>query len=363
MSELQSPSSPAPPAPPRRVRLPEIAPRAFEHPADRAALAALRKVPGFDTVLRKVIGFIGERGLRLVFLASAVRVTGKQFGRLHALYEECCEILDRTERPELYIAQTPFVNAGAIGVDRPFIVLNSAALTLLSEDELRFLLGHELGHIACDHSLYKTMLALLLRLSVVRLGLPVGGLALLGVIAALTEWDRKSELTCDRAGLLCAQDPWTAYTVFMKLAGGESVGQMDITEFVAQAEEYESAGDEIDSVFKLLNLVGRRHPFHVLRLAELKRWVERGDYGRILSGDYARRGAAEESSTYEDFAASARAYRDRLSESKDPLLRFVRDLGAQMSEAGESIWDTLRSAVGGARGRRPPDDEPDRDEK
>ena len=335
----------------RRVPLPEISSRAFEHPSDRAALAALRKVPGFDTILRKVIGFIGERGLRLVFLASAVRVTDKQFARLHRIFEECCEVLDRAERPELFVAQTPFVNAGAVGVDRPFIVLHSAAVELMTDDELRFLLGHELGHIVCDHTLYKTMLALLLRISLLRLGLPVGSLALFGVVAALGEWDRKSELSCDRAGLLCAQDPWTAYSVFMKLAGGDALGQMDITEFVAQAEEYEGAGDELDGVFKLLNLVGRRHPFHVLRLVELKRWVERGDYERILGGDYARRGDAEEPSVYDDLKASARSYGERLAESRDPLVQFVRDLGAQVSEAGGSLWESLRSRVEKAKPR------------
>jgi Zn-dependent protease with chaperone function len=347
---------PALPAPvvTARVRLPGIAPRAFQHPADRAALAALRKVPAIDLVLRKLVGFVGERGLRLVFLASAVRVNERQFARLHGLYRECCEILDVAERPELFVAQTPFVNAGAVGVDRPFIVLNSAALQLMSDDELRFLLGHELGHVACDHTLYKTMLSLLLHVSVARLGLPLGGLALLGVIAALSEWDRKSELSCDRAGLLCLQAPWRAYAAFMKLAGGSAVEQMDIREFVAQAEEYESAGDEVDSVFKLLNLVGRRHPFHVLRLVEVKRWVERGDYDRILRGEYERRGeGAPEPSLYEDLAASARSYGERVAESQDPLVQLVRDLGAQVSEVGGNLWETLRRGVDRARGRGP----------
>ncbi|MBW1872054.1 MAG: M48 family metallopeptidase, partial [Deltaproteobacteria bacterium] len=230
-----------------RKRFPKLSIRAIEHPADRAALTTLRKVPGFDIALKKLIGLLGERSLRTIYLASAVRVNERQFGDLFKIYSECIEILDVEEQPELFVSQTPFVNAGAIGTDRPFIVLNSATIALLSNDELRFILGHELGHILSDHVLYKTMLNLLLRMSVVRFGIPLGWLAIFAIIAALNEWDRKSELSADRAGVLCVQDPPTSYGVFMKLSGGASADQMNLDEFIRQAEDYESGGDKLDS--------------------------------------------------------------------------------------------------------------------
>lgn len=329
-----------------RTKLTELSSRAYEHPSDRAALTGLRKVPGFDLVLRKLIGLIGERRLRYLMLGSAVRVNDQQFRRLNAIYQECVQVLDLPERPELYVAQTPFVNAGAVGVDRPFIQLNSATIELLSDDELRFILGHELGHILSDHVLYKTMLGLLIQLALVRFGIPIASLALAAIIAALTEWDRKSELSADRAGLLCLQDPWTAYTVIMKMAGGRQVDQMDITEFIRQAEEYESGGDQLDSLIKLLNLMGRRHPFAVLRLAELKRWVERGDYDRILAGDYARRGEDDRASVYQEFTESARSYQRSYQESKEPLVQFFRELGDQVSEKSGHLWDRLKERFG-----------------
>ena len=144
-----------------RVILSEIAAVTWEHPADRAALQSLRRVPGFDDVVRKIFGALGERGVRLLFQADAVRVGPKQFPRLNALYTEVLTTLDWPTRPELFVSQTPFVNAGAYGMDEPFIVINSGTLALLDDDELRVLVGHELGHVMSGHVLYHTILVLI----------------------------------------------------------------------------------------------------------------------------------------------------------------------------------------------------------
>ncbi|MEZ4466237.1 MAG: M48 family metallopeptidase [bacterium] len=299
-----------------RVLLLGIGPRAWEHPADRAALEALRKVPGFDTVLRRSFGLVSERSLRLLYLANAVEVGPRQFKRVHALFTECCAILDAPKRPQLFVTQYPIVNAGAVGVDDPFIVLNSGTLDLLTDDELRFVLGHELGHALSGHVLYKTMLHLMLRLVFSRVGLP--GMLLTGVIMALKEWDRKSELSSDRAGLLCLQDPATAWRVHMKMAGGSRVDEMDVDAFVEQAAAYEAGGDVRDGALKFINLLGQTHPFPVLRLAELKRWVEQGAYAAILAGDYPRRDQAGDFRA--DVTASVEAYRSSVAEFGRPLL-------------------------------------------
>jgi len=299
----------------------------------------LRSVPGFDLVLRKLFGLIGERSIRLIYLGSAVRVGPNQFRALYQAYEECLEVFDISDRPELYVSQTPFVNAGAIGVDRPFIVLNSATLTLLEPEEMRVILGHEIGHILSGHALYKTMLQLLVRLSLLAVTVPVASWTLMAVIAALKEWDRKSELSADRAGLLVSQDPGVSYRVQMKLAGGPHIDEMNLDEFLRQADEYEAGGDVLDSVFKLLNIVAQSHPFPVLRVAELKRWVDRGDYARVLSGDYPRRTEDPQVSILEELRSSARSYREQYDESRDPLSRFFKDLGGSVSAAGEKVWN------------------------
>ena len=325
-----------------RLVFTEISPRAYEHPADRAALVTLRKIPGFDLVLRKLFGAVGERSLRLIHLASAARVGPDQFPQLWGDYLEACAILDIAEPPELYVTQTPFVNAGAIGVDHPFVVINSAMMSLLDRDELRCILGHELGHCISGHALYKTMLRLLIRLTILALQVPVGGLALYTIIAALMEWDRKSELSADRAGLLVCQDLDVAVRVQMKLAGGGMTDQMNVDAFVRQAEEYEGHGSVIDGMMKVVNLMGRTHPFPVLRTRELNRWVEAGEYQAILGGEYERRTTGERPSVYQEVLRSASAYREDVEISSDPLMVAIRRMGEGIGAAGRNVADWVR---------------------
>ena len=341
-----------------RRNFPGISPRAWEHPADRAALVALRKVPGFDTVVRKLFGTIGDRSLRLAFLASAVRVGERQFPDLHASYQEACRVLDVDVVPELYVAQTPIVNAGAIGVDRPFIVVNSGSIALMDEDEIQFILAHELGHVLSGHVLYKTMLRLLMRMTIIAMSVPLGGAALYAITTALLEWDRKSELSADRAGMLAVQDPTLAMRVMMKMAGGGNTDQMNVDEFMLQADEYAAGGNVLDGVVKLLNLIGRTHPFPVLRMAEMKRWAETGDYDKFVGGDYPRRGDDPTTSVYEEIKAAGGAYEDDFDGSRDPLMELVKGVGRGINTAAEGISDSLASLFGRPRGERDDDAAP-----
>ncbi len=335
------------PTPTKRIRFPNISSRAFEHPADRAALTALRKVPGFDLLLRKLIGFIGERGLRYLYLGSAVRVGPKQFAAIDEVYKECLDVLDIRERPELFVAQTPYVNAGAIGVDKPFIVLNSATVALLDREELRFVLGHELGHILSDHVLYKTMFHLLLRFGVGAAGIPLGGVALFAIIAALGEWHRKSEISCDRAGLLATQDLGVAFSTQLKMAGGGASSETSVEEFVRQAEEYEAGGNVLDGVLKLLNLLGRGHPLSSLRVLELKRFAESNEYRDILAGKYPTRDSDPKTSIYDEVKDSAKSYQKTYNDSKDPLVTFLREVGNDVTETATNFWNELKKNFGG----------------
>ena len=319
----------APHANARRI-LTSISSRSWEHPAERAALAALRKLPVFDEVLKTLFGFFGEKPIRLAFQANALRVSERQYGHIYERYRDIVETLDTEEYP-LYVSQTPIANAGAYGMDQPFIILNSGTVLILNDDELSFILGHEVGHIMSGHVLYRTMMVLLIQLA--SLGFPIVGLAARAVLMGLLEWSRKSELSSDRAGLLSIQDADVAMTAMMKMAGGGTSSDLDLGEFVRQAEDYREGGDVADHVFKVLNLLGVTHPFWVLRLSEIRSWIESGEYDRIVAGEYPRRDDPDPS------------YRDDISSAADAYAEEARSFIGSMRGAARRMGDSIRDNI------------------
>lgn len=312
--------------------LTDISSRSWEHPADRAALAALRKLPMFDEVLRKLFGFFGEKPIRLAFQANAVQVSENQFPRIWELYGDVCETLDAPDKYPIFVSQTPIVNAGAYGMDEPFIILNSGTVKLLDDTQLSYVMGHELGHIMSDHVLYRTMTVLLINLA--QMGFPIVGLAARAILVGLLEWSRKSELSSDRAGLLAIQNAEEVMETMLKMAGGGDDEETSLAEFIRQAEEYRESGDMADQVFKVLNLIGQSHPFWVLRVSELRGWIEEGEYDRILGGEYQRRGDPDPAYV-DDLSEAANAY---ATGAKD----FLDSMAGAAKKVGESFMDSFR---------------------
>ena len=148
-----------------RVRLTGISSRAYEHPADRSALVALRKLSGFDTLLKKLFGLFNERAFRLTYLAGAVKVSERQFPHIFELVRDGSYVLDLPEVPDVFVIQSPLVNAMALGRDRPFIVITTGMVNLYDPEELRWVVGHELGHVLSGHAVYRTMLLWLITLA------------------------------------------------------------------------------------------------------------------------------------------------------------------------------------------------------
>ncbi|WAL63006.1 M48 family metallopeptidase [Amycolatopsis cynarae] len=322
------------------VRFPGISPRAYEHPADRGALATLRAVPGFAQVLKAVSGAFSERGERLMALASAIRVGPRQYPELDRLRHECAEVLDLETVPNLFVMRDPEVRAMTIGMDEPFILLSTAAVELLDREGLRFVIGHEMGHVLSGHAVYRTMLIRLINLQLSLSFMPVSALGLRVIIAALKEWFRKSELSCDRAGLLCGQDPAAALRVHVLLAGGLDPATVDTASFLEQAREYESVDDIRDSLHKLRYVEDMTHPLAVVRAAQLQRWAASEDYRALLAGEYPRReDDAPTADWTEDVKAAARSYKDSFTTSADPIVKVLGDVGEAVSGAAGKVWN------------------------
>ncbi|MBV9380481.1 MAG: M48 family metallopeptidase [Streptosporangiaceae bacterium] len=331
-----------------RVRLAGISSRAYEHPADRSALVALRKLSGFDVLLRKLFGLFNERAFRLTYLAGSVRVSERQFPHIYALVRDGSYILDLPDVPECYVVQSPIVNAMALGKDRPFLVLTTGLVNLHDQEELRFVVGHELGHVLSGHAVYRTMLLWLIQLAARIAWMPIGYLGLRGIIWGLEEWFRKSELSCDRAGLLACQDVDAARRALMKTAGGPQLSELNPDAFREQAHEYDAVPDLRDSILKLLQLQGNTHPFAVVRFAELDRWAMDGEYERILGGEYPRRDTDSSASVGEEVRNAAKSYTDSWSRSEDPLAGILRGVAETMTRTGGSLFDRFGGGRGGS---------------
>ncbi len=261
----------------------------YIHPLDSKALAALRAIPGIDTALKKLLAVTGESAIRVMFTASAVKVTPKQCPDLHAKLQIACTTLG-VDMPDLFIQQNPIVNAFTGGVEKPIIVLHSSLIERLNDEETLAVIAHEVGHIHAEHVLYLTAARLLEALANASVGRLIPGSEIIkfiisaGISSALLAWARRAELSCDRAALLVTQDPHVIGRTMMKLAGGTFASKIDYEQFLEQAREFQKNYDEkwLDKFWADLINAGLSHPFPIWRVSEILKWTESGEYGELM---------------------------------------------------------------------------------
>jgi Zn-dependent protease with chaperone function len=261
----------------------------YIHPADRRALAALRAIPGIDTALKKLLEVTGESAIRVIFTASAVKVTAKQCPDLHAKLQIACTTLG-VDMPELFVQQSPIPNAFTGGVKRPVIVLYSALLERLTDEEVLAVVSHEVGHIHAEHVLYLTaarLIELAANAAIVAapLAMLIKQIMSLTMRYALLAWARRAELSCDRAALLVTQDQDVVGRTMMKLAGGTFASKVDYDLFLEQGRDFQKNYDEkaLDRFWADIITAGLSHPFPVWRVSEVLKWVESGEYQTLMN--------------------------------------------------------------------------------
>ncbi len=315
----------------KRQKLDEISSFSWEHPADRVALNALQQIPGFDTLLRKVGGTFGDRNFAMSYKAQAVRVGPEQYPKIHKQLESVCEVLD-TSVPPLYISQTYLVNAGAVGVDNPFIVLNSSLIELATDAEIEAVLGHEVGHIMSEHALYRTLLHVLLIYG--QTFTPLIGQAILPITLALLEWSRKAEVSCDRAGLLATQDLNSVLGLLCVMAGGirGRRDELNLDAFIEQSDEYRDSKG-LSAYYRAMSTIHSTHPFPVIRVAELRNWVDSGAYTEIMAGNYHRIG--EPRPFVDDATTAGKAFSETAGQVFEDTDRYVNEALTNFMDAAK----------------------------
>lgn len=319
-----------------------ISSKAYEHPADRAATAALKAIPMLDTLVRRLIEWRYERALRQFYLGTSVKVSERQLPQLWSSHTAACRILDLPAAHDLYVTTPVPGMAVTIGSQQPMIVIDSELLQRLGPGEQRVILAHELGHVLSDHIVYITALNILLSAGS---SLPfLFDLPFRAVKTVLLEWYRAAELTCDRAATLVVRDPQIVCRTLMVMASGMPADQLDLDAFMAQAMEYENWDDPSDRVRRFFAEIGLTHPYAVRRVSEVMRWVQSGEYDRIIHGEYRTRD--QETDVRAEAGDAMEFYAERFRSTFREIGENVSNLGNQVGGMAEQVADWLRKRGG-----------------
>ncbi|KAL1547378.1 Plastoglobule-localized metallopeptidase 48, chloroplastic [Salvia divinorum] len=249
----------------------------IRHPLDRQNTLILKAIPGLTEIGKALLGSVTEQVMLLENIGTSVLVSENQLPELHELMIEAASMLN-LEAPDLYLRQSPVPNAYTLAISgkKPFVVVHTSLVELLSRKELQAVLAHELGHLKCDHGVWLTFANILTLGAYSVPGL--GGFIAQQLEEQLFRWLRAAELTCDRAALLVARDPKVVISVLMKLAGGcpSMADQLNVDAFLEQARSYEKASSSPVGWY-IRNAQTRQlsHPLPVLRAREIDEWSRR----------------------------------------------------------------------------------------
>lgn len=244
----------------------------FIHPKDAKALDALKKVPGLPQLTRKFNEIFYERAYKVMNLSQKIKLSEKQIPEIYNILPPICEKLE-IPIPELYLEQNPTINAYTFGDKNPFITIHSGLLNYCSKDVITAIIAHECGHIACHHTLYKSMANFFLGVGAEILPIPFLKFALK---YSLLYWDRCSEYSADRVSAYVMGGSESVVSTMKELGSGLSKydEQLSEEEFLKQAEDFNSFSDESgwNKFLMYYQLIETDHPFLTDRANSIVEW-------------------------------------------------------------------------------------------
>lgn len=280
----------------------------YRHDLDRKATAALNTFPKFIKLLEAYHANYDEKAAKFDFLSSAIRLSDKQMPEIYRLLPPVCDQLG-IDVPELYYVKSKAMNAATGGSVQPYIFVTSRLINELPLDLVSSVLAHECGHIACKHTLYHSIAGQLVN------GIDSSLLALIpairrfltpALVRALLFWDRCSELSADRAAVLCDGTAEKTVDVLLRINGyGKNV---DRAEFLRQAMDLKAfVNDSKSNKFLEQMLIhGETHPRMATRAYECYEWSRSPQYQGIIDGTYTlKEKQAEEDRCSEEEVVSA----------------------------------------------------------
>ena len=274
----------------------------YMHDLDRKATDALNTFPRFIKLLEAYHANYDEKAAKFDFLSSAIRLSEKQMPEIYKLLPPVCDQLG-IDVPELYYVKSKVMNAATGGSTQPYIFVTSRLADELPRDLISSVLAHECGHIACKHTLYHSIAVQLIN------GIDNSPLALIpairrfltpALVRALLFWDRCSELSADRASVLCDGTAEKTVDVLLRINGyGKNI---DRAEFLKQAMDLKAfVNDSTSNKFiEQMLIQGESHPRMATRAYECYEWSKTEQYRRIVDGTYTLREKQEEENVCSD---------------------------------------------------------------
>ena len=259
-----------------------VSSKMYLHSLDRKTLAALKAIPGFDFVLKKFMKTFSETFFEGVNMSTKILLSPDQLPEIYNLLPPICSVLD-IEEPQFYLEMNPIPNSYTYGDTKVFITITSGLVDLLSTEELKSVIAHECGHIACHHVLYYTMASILLNSGTAILGPNIFTLPLL---LAFAKWQRCSELSADRAAAVYMKGSSQVENTLMRLCGGKNGVLENINKnvFMEQAKAYKDFLDDSkwNSALQYFAVALKDHPFAATRALEIRQWTESTDFTKII---------------------------------------------------------------------------------
>ncbi|MBR2802310.1 MAG: M48 family metallopeptidase [Erysipelotrichaceae bacterium] len=253
----------------------------FLHDDDKAALQALKSIPGFTQFLKAFMSMWNEKAFRIANMSTNVRISKEQLPKYYDMLPPICAKLG-IEVPELYLKLDPYPNSYTSGDEKPFIVITSSLIDVLPEELIPTVLAHECGHIACHHVLYHTMGQMILNGMLA--ALPVAKVLTFPIQAAFAYWMRCSEFSADRAAILCDGGPEKMMEVCARFAGYDKDihEPINMEAFMDQARDYKeliessSFNKGLETILFSMN----SHPINAVRAYEANEWAKSENYQR-----------------------------------------------------------------------------------
>ena len=260
-----------------------MSPSEFMHPEDEAALRQVESIPGVPSFVKSILSLGLETLQYGMNMASSVRLSERQLPEIYKHLPPICEKLG-IEVPEFYLSMDPVPNAWTFGDTRIFITVTSGLLETMNDEELDAVIAHECGHILCRHVLYHSVAQYIL-----------AGIDSLGILGKLTipiqlaflYWQRKSELSCDRAGAICTSPEVVSRTMARLAAGPKDItAQLNLERWADQADEYDKIwnSNTWNKALQIYAIAGQSHPFSAVRVREIMKWGKTDAYRNIKAG-------------------------------------------------------------------------------